>query len=312
MAIGYLGKNLRFHLADNIPEVDLRVLLYEISSCARYINMVIKDANRGLAGGSNAYGEQQMALDVMADTIMQDRFRRSMVVSEFASEENEDIVGFSHTRGNYSVTVDPLDGSSLIDVNLTIGSIVGVHESKRIVEPNSIVAAMFVLYGPLTTLVYAVKGLGVHEFVLNPAGEFTLARERMTVKQKGSIMAPGGLERDWTPGHAAYITELRKRGYKLRYSGGMVPDINQILVKGGGVFCYPAMKNAPNGKLRLLFENQPMAFIMEEAGGMASTGTGPILDVKPEGITHATPLYIGSKDEVLLAEEILAKHAGHA
>lgn len=300
-----MSKDLRFHLSDQVENPELRKLIYEISSCARYVNLAIKDSNRGLSKTYNQYGEQQAELDVLSDQIIQEKFKKSMLVREFASEENEDIITFSHLQGDFSVTVDPLDGSSLVDVNLAIGTIVGIHQSEQIIEPNSMVAAMYITYGPLTTLVYASKNEGVHEFVLNPAGEFILSREDIKLEEMGKIYSPGGLENDWFESHSRYIDELRKSGYKLRYSGGMVPDINQILIKGGGIFSYPALKTAHEGKLRLLFEAQPMAFIVQEAGGAASNGIDPILEIKPRSVDQRIPLYIGSKKEVELAKKFI-------
>jgi len=200
----------------------------------------------------------------------------------------------------YSVAIDPLDGSSLVDVNLSIGTIVGIHKGPILSgKPGreSLVAAMYILYGPLTTLVYTANN-GVHEFVLDPAGNFVLSQENIKMKDKGAIYSPGGLKKEWLPDHARFIDSLEEDGYKLRYSGGFVPDINQVLMKGGGLFTYPDLQRAPNGKLRLLFECQPMALILEQAGGKATTGTQEILDIVPEELDQRVPIYIGSKTEI--------------
>ncbi len=159
---------------------------------------------------------------------------------------------------------------------------------------------MYVLYGPLTTLVYTA-GKGTHEFIHDPAGNFVLSTESIRMNEKGSIYSPGGMRSEWTPEHERYIHALEQNDYKLRYSGGFVPDINQILLKRGGIFSYPALKDAPKGKLRLLFELQPMAFIIEQSGGAAIDGTTPILDLVPESLDQRSPVYIGSKHEVELA-----------
>ncbi len=305
----YLGTNLRAHLVDRVKDDDLRGLLYEIAACARYINLAIKDAQRGFAGSTNAYGEQQLALDVLADTILKDRFRQTRLVREFASEEGEDIVTYAHLEGRFSVTVDPLDGSSLVDTNLSIGTIIGIHDTTDITQPQTLVAAMYVLYGPLTTMVYAAQDSGVHEFVLNPAGEYIVSRNDIRLRERGTIYAPGGTEKDWTPGHAAFIQYLREEGYKLRYSGGMVGDLNQILAKGGGIFCYPGTTKDPEGKLRLLFENQPMAYIFEQAGGKASTGCQRILELPLNTVDQRSPIYIGSRYEVEAAQTYLRERS---
>lgn len=159
------------------------------------------------------------------------------------------------------------------------------------------VAALYITFGPLITMVYSA-GKGAHEFVLNREREFVLSEENITLKEKGSLYSPGGLRNDWTPGHLEYIKFLEEAEYKLRYSGGFVPDINQVLIKKGGVFTYPALNNAPHGKLRLLFELQPMAFIMEQAGGKATDGYQDILSVPVTELYQRSPVYIGSSFEV--------------
>jgi fructose-1,6-bisphosphatase I len=154
-------------------------------------------------------------------------------------------------------------------------------------------------------MVYSA-GKGSHEFVLNREGEYVLSEQNIKLKDKGSIYSLGGLRKDWTPEHLKYVEALEAEGYKLRYSGGFVPDINQVLIKKGGVFTYPALKDVPRGKLRLIFELQPMAFIIEQAGGKATNGKEDILKIKPENLDHRSPIYIGSLYEVEKAKEYLA------
>jgi fructose-1,6-bisphosphatase I len=269
------------------------------------------EVNRKLAGTQNNFGEEQMELDVLADDILKRRleYETSFGVSEFASEEQDAIRLLSKNGARYSVTVDPLDGSSLIDVNLAVGTIVGIHEGKILNGRSgreSLAAAMYIIYGPLTTLVYTAKN-GTHEFVLDPTGNFVLSRENLRLKEKGSLYSPGGLRSDWLPNHAAFIDCLEAQGYKLRYSGGMAPDVNQVISKGGGLFTYPALKSAASGKLRLLLEEQPLALIAEEAGGMATDGFNDILDIVPQELEHRAPFYIGSRKEILLAKEYLSR-----
>jgi fructose-1,6-bisphosphatase I len=146
-------------------------------------------------------------------------------------------------------------------------------------------------------------GKGTHEFVLNREGEYVLSQENIRLKEKGSIYSLGGLRKDWTAQHRQYVEYLEDQGYKLRYSGGFVPDINQVLIKNGGIFSYPALKNNPKGKLRLLFELQPMALIMEQAGGKATNGQEDILAIKAESLDQCCPVYIGSRYEVEKAKE---------
>ena len=227
-------------------------------------------------------------------------------VSHYASEELEDIVAIGNGQEKYIVTADPLDGSSLVDTNLAIGTIIGIHQ-KSIFDcgRNSIVAALYITYGPLITMIYSA-GKGAHEFVLDREGEYVLSEEKIQLKEKGSIFSPGGLRKDWTDEHLKFIEKLEQDGYKLRYSGGFVPDINQVLIKRGGLFTYPALKKSPQGKLRLLFELQPMAFIMEQAGGKATDGKQDILSVKVTSVNQRSPIYIGSAKEVTMAEQFLS------
>ena len=208
-------------------------------------------------------------------------------------------------RKTYFVTADPLDGSSLVDTNLAIGTIIGIHNNSFFGKGrDTMVAALYITYGPLITMVYSA-GKGAHEFVLNREGEYVLSQDNIRLKEKGSIYSVGGLRMDWLPAHLRFVEDLEAQGYKLRYSGGFVPDINQILIKNGGIFSYPALKDSPNGKLRLLFELQPMAFLMESAGGMATDGTRSILDIPVEKLGQRSAVYIGSHSEVEKAKACL-------
>jgi fructose-1,6-bisphosphatase I len=150
-------------------------------------------------------------------------------------------------------------------------------------------------------------GKGVHEFVLDREGEYVLSEENIRLNENGAIFSPGGLRKDWTDNHHRYIDKLEADGYKLRYSGGFVPDINQVIIKRGGVFTYPALKRSPQGKLRLLFELQPMAYIVEQAGGLATDGKDDILSLKVTSVNQCSPIYIGSSAEVTMAKEFLSQ-----
>jgi fructose-1,6-bisphosphatase I len=297
--------DLRRHMwADHVEE-DLRRLIWRIAVVGKYISAKIHESNRKLAGFKNIYGDDQLSLDRSSDEIMKNQLQYSGLVREYASEELEDIVTIGSGKEKYIITADPLDGSSLVDTNLAIGTIIGIHkESIWDCGKNTMVGAMYITYGPLITLIYSV-GKGTHEFVLNREGEYVLSQENIKLNDKGSIFSPGGLRRDWTPRHRQFIEKLESDGYKLRYSGGFVPDINQILIKKGGLFTYPALAKSPLGKLRLLFELQPMAYIMEQAGGEAMDGKQDILSVKVTSINQCSPIYIGSTTEVQLAKQFL-------
>ena len=298
--------DLRRHMWTAGVEVELRRLIWQIAVVGKYISAKIHESNRKLAGLKNIYGDDQMALDRSSDEILKNQLEFSGFVRQYASEELEDIIKIGAGSEKYIVTADPLDGSSLVDSNLAIGTIIGIHKNSIFdTGRNSMVAALYITYGPLITMIYSA-GKGSHEFVLNREGEYVLSEENIRLKDKGSIFSPGGLRRDWNPEHLKFVERLESEGYKLRYSGGFVPDINQILIKKGGVFTYPALKKAPKGKLRLLFELQPMAFIAEQAGGLATDGRQDILSIKVENVNQIAPVYIGSAYEVQLAKQMLS------
>lgn len=299
--------DLRRHMWMAGIEMELRRLIWQIGVTGKYISAKIHESNRKLAGFENIYGEEQLALDRSSDDILRNQLKFSGFVREYASEEQPDIMQIGRGDEQYSITADPLDGSSLVDTNLAIGTIIGIYKGPLCdIGANDIVAAMYITYGPLITLVYSA-GKGTHEFVLNREGEYVLSEEDITLSEKGSIYSLGGLRKDWLPEHRKYVEFLEDEGYKLRYSGGFVPDINQILIKRGGIFMYPALKESAKGKLRLIFELKPMAFLIQQAGGMATDGKKDILKIKPESLDQRSPIYIGSRYEVEKAREYLMK-----
>ncbi|MFH1439710.1 MAG: class 1 fructose-bisphosphatase [Candidatus Woesearchaeota archaeon] len=296
--------DLRTFLANKKIEHTLRRLIFYTAVTCKYISSKIHEANRKFASTTNISGDIQLELDKEADKIFIERMKHCPYVKELASEEQDNMINVKldgQEEAVYSVTVDPLDGSSLVDVNLAVGTIVGIHK-EDFKGRKSIVAAMYMLYGPLTTLVFTA-GEGCHEFVLNPEGEFILSREDIMMKDKGKIYSPGALKEKWLPKHAKYIEALEKENYKLRYSGGLVPDFNHVLLKNGGLFTYPASYGAEKGKLRLLFELQPLAFIIEQAGGYAIDGKEDILNIEQKEIHQRSPVYFGSKYEIELAKQ---------
>lgn len=229
--------NLRRHLRERGVTPDLTHLICEIAEASKYIINSIRTGDLGVAGTSNLYGEQQLALDVLADRILTKRLLHSGVVGNVLSEEADDITCLSgDCNALYSVAFDPLDGSSLVDVNLAVGTIVSIFKGCNLIRPGrQQVAAMYILYGPRTTLMYST-GEGVHEFGMNQLMEYTLIRENLQIGPKANIYAPGGLRKQYTDAVEKYVRSLEKGGCKLRYSGGFVPDINQILIKGTGIF----------------------------------------------------------------------------
>ena len=300
--------DLRRHLrSQNICE-KLIHLICEIAEASKYVINAVRTGDLGVAGTSNLYGEEQLALDVLSDRIMRKRLIHSGVVCNIASEEMDEIYQVTNdSDGLYSVAYDPLDGSSLVDVNLAVGTIVSIFKGDDMFqEGRKQVAAMYILYGPRVSLVYSV-GDGVHEFTMNQLMEYNLTRENVRMQRDGNIYSPGGLRNKYNEGDEKFIRYLEAKGCKLRYSGGFVPDINQVLMKGQGLFMYPALNGSPNGKLRLLFELNPMAFLIEHAGGAATNGKIPILDIKPEGLDQRAPIYIGCLDDVNRAMEYVGQ-----
>lgn len=244
-----------------------------------------------------------MALDKWADDVLIKGLKKTGLARYIATEEQPGIIEVDNPKHNFGVVIDPLDGSSLIDVNLAVGTIIGIYPGNVLAPGNTMIAAMYILYGPLTTLTLTT-GNGVHDFVMDEKGVFILTQKDVRIPD-GKIYAPGALRKDYLPQHARFIESLEKDGYKVRFSGSFVADMHQILHKGG-VFTYPGFKGKEKGKLRLLFEANPMGKIISEAGGAISNGRTNILSVKPKAIDEITPIYAGGKKEVEMAEKFMA------
>lgn len=254
------------------------------------------------AGTKNIYGEEQMALDKWADEVLINGLKKKRLVRYIATEEQPGIIEIDNPENQFGVVIDPLDGSSLIDVNLAVGTIIGIYPGNVLDKGENIIAAMYILYGPLTTLTLTT-GNGVHDFVMDEKGEFNLTAENIKIPD-GKIYAPGALRKDYLPAHLKFIESLENDGYKLRFSGSFVADMHQILHKGG-MFTYPGIKGKEKGKLRLLFEANPLGKIITEAGGAISNGKRDILSIKPEAIDDITPVYAGGKKEIGLIERYM-------
>ena len=252
----------------------------------------------------NVFGEEQMALDKYADGVFVSGLKKSRLVRYIATEEQEQLIETENPVNNFGIVIDPLDGSSLIDVNLCIGSIIGIYPGHVLEKGAKMLAALYILYGPLTILTLTT-GKGVHEFVLDDTGEFILKEQDIKIPE-GKIYAPGALRKDYLPAHARWIEHLEQAGYKLRFSGCFVADVHQILHKGG-VFTYPGFKGKEKGKLRLLYEANPMGRIIHEAGGAISNGRGDILAITPDAIDQITPIYVGGKKEISLIETYMTE-----
>ncbi len=294
---------------DYLKESDLNEPLYSILCSLKesvvHIAEAVRTADKGKAGTENIYGEEQLALDVLSDKIIQEVLKKNHLVGVIASEELPDEMKLGD--GEYAVAYDPLDGSSLVDVNLSVGSIFGVYKTKTFigVKGDDQLAAMIAVYGPSTTIILTVKK-GVVKFMMDDRGEFVLCEDKIEVVE-GKMFAPGNLRACAVrQDYMDLVHYWCKEQYTLRYSGGMVPDVNQILLKGKGIFSYPGYQDAPDGKLRLLFECAPMSLLMEQAGGAGSDGKIRILEKKVEKLDQRTPIFVGSKGEVKRCEEFLA------
>ncbi len=278
----------------------------------------------GAVGTTNVQGEEQQKLDVYADEALVHCLGVRDNVAIIASEENEDAITFDGRsgKGKYVVLFDPLDGSSNIDVNAAVGTIFAIlslpegmteedDPKKAVLQPGvKQVAAGYVVYGSSTILVYTA-GHGVHGFTLDPAvGAYVLSHEDMKIPEAGKYYSCNtGYWNDFPEHYREYIRHLRYGGtgsnYSLRYIGSLVADFHRTLIKGG-VFLYPPTANSPEGKLRLLYEANPMAFIAEQAGGVATDGSKRIMEIEPAGIHQRVPLVVGGKSEM----EEFAKMAG--
>ena len=291
-------KTLKQYLESSGAGEELGHILLDLTVVVKKIAASMDSVSDGKAGSENVFGEEQMALDLVSNDIATDEMRRNKHVGVVASEEmdEEEVVG----DGPFGVCYDPLDGSSLIDVNLSVGSIFGVYKCESFigVKGNEQLAALIAVYGPKTTI-FVTVGEGTHEFMLRSDGEFVMSREGLKVAEEGKMFAPGNLRAcSKRKDYLELLDYWAENEYKLRYSGGMVPDVGQIMVKGKGVFTYPGYEDQPDGKGRVLYECAPMAFLMEQCGGAASYGAGRILDVEIQKLDQRSPIFIGSKKEV--------------
>jgi len=253
----------------------------------------------GYSGGVNVYGEKQLKIDVWSNDLFTKKLLKSGLVRRIASEEMDDVA--ESKSGDYSVVLDPLDGSSNLQSNNLLGTIVGVYHDKPLpAKGRDLLAAMYFLYGPFLQLVLALKD-GVR--LSAAAGKGVGARRFVSDGQIHKLPKPptvygiGGLREKWTPTVKQFVESLDKRKLSLRYGGSFVGDYNQVLSKGG-FFAYPELTDAPQGKYRLQFESNPVGFITEKAGGRASTGNGNILDVEPSGLVQRVPTYMGDPELV--------------
>lgn len=299
---------------------ELSQLLRDIALAAKIVN---RETNRaGLAniggafGQTNVHGEEQQKLDVIANIRFMRALSKGGEVCAIISEEEDAVIDLQNSSGKYVVAIDPLDGSSNIDVNISIGTIFSIYRRKSpvgrpimeddIMQPGTEqVAAGYVLYGSSTMLVYTT-GNGVNGFTYeNSLVEFSLSHPAIQAPKRGETYSINeGLEREWESGVKAYVDLCKDRKYAARYIGSLVADFHRNLLKGG-IYIYPASRKNPSGKLRLLYEANALAFIAEQSGGKAIDGNRRIMEIKPNSLHQRTPLLIGSKEMVVEAQSLI-------
>jgi len=303
----------------------LSALLTQIGVAGKLIQAQVRRAGLievwGKTGDTNVQGESVQILDRLAQDDLVDVLRRSGCVAAMASEEEHDIIEVrGEDAGDYVVLFDPLDGSSNIDCNVSIGTVFSIYRRK---DPNEVfrtdvlrpgreqVAAGYIVYGSSTVLVYS-DGAGVDCFTLDPgAGEYFLTRANIRMPEKTSVLSINDCNRPYWPSWVQPLVDEiigrndeNKRRVSGRHIGSLVADFHRNLIYGG-LYLYPADRRSPNGKLRVLYECNPLAFIAEAAGGAASSGTGRILDIEPQGLHDRTGLIVGTKSDVELAERLV-------
>jgi fructose-1,6-bisphosphatase I len=310
-----------------LPAGDALKLLEAISKASKTISLNVNRAGLidiiGAAGAENVQGEEQQKLDVYADNEVMNCFEETGLVAAAASEENEYIVVLNDDKnGKYVVSFDPLDGSSNIDVNVSIGTIFNVFKRKSEVghvsekdfmrKGREQLMAGYVIYGSSTMLVFTT-GNGVNGFTLDPESKkYALSHPNIQTPESGRIYSINeGNAHSFDRGLTEYIDYCKSKendkgkAYSGRYIGSMVADIHRNLIKGG-IFIYPATASAPEGKLRLLYECQPMAYIYEQAGGIATSGAERIMDIPLKSLHQRSPVYMGSSKMI---KEVMKKIA---
>lgn len=279
----------------------MQEILHCFYSLAPKIQSLISSGETTYTSNTNTSGDLQLALDVQSDLLIEKELSKIASVRAIFSEEKDEYLP-CFTKGTYCIAYDPIDGSSLIGSNLSVGTIFGIYLENF--EARNLVASGYILYGPRLEIILAKKEeKGLSHARFNPQSKVWENQERMFLEQKGQINAPGGKQKDWSSKHKAMIDSLFAQGYHLRYSGGMVPDLHQILLKKGGLFSYPATTQNPQGKLRKLFEVFPFAMIFECAGGGAIDGKNRLLDLSITSYHESCACFFGSQEEINKVKE---------
>ncbi|MCD2202509.1 class 1 fructose-bisphosphatase [Halobacterium sp. KA-6] len=248
---------------------------------------------RAKAATENVSGDVQLEADLWADDLLVERFADVDGVNWYASEERDALEVVGDADDGYAVAVDPLDGSSNVKSNNPCGTVVGVYDEQLPASGQSLVAAGFVLYGPITTMTVARDG-DVTEYLVDDDGRTDLGP--VELPDDPVVYGFGGRVPDWTADFESFVRDVEDE-LKLRYGGAMIADVNQVLTYGG-VFGYPGLQSRPEGKLRAHFESMPIAFVVEQAGGASSDGSQSLLDVEPETLHERVPTFVGNQSVI--------------
>ncbi|MEN5386694.1 class 1 fructose-bisphosphatase [Aliarcobacter skirrowii] len=279
----------------------MQEIIKAIQEASIKIKYLIETGDTGKSQSENSTGDVQLKLDIQSDQIIEEIFSKVPNIKAIVSEEQDEILNLNKD-GEYLIAYDPLDGSSLVDVNLSVGSIYGIYKNEF--NAKNIVASVYVVFGPRVEMVVTTDTIKMYR-LLN--GEFKFIQD-IKLNEKGKLNAPGSTQNCWAPFHKQLIDDIFNDGYRLRYSGGMVPDLHQILLKGGGLFSYPGTSDKPKGKLRQLFEVFPFALAYERAGGAAVDGYKRVLEVETYHIHDTTPCFFGSQNEIKRVLEVYGKN----
>ena len=302
---------------------ELSQLLRDIALAAKIVNREINRAGlidmAGAYGNQNVQGEDQQKLDVVANIRFIRALRNGGEVCTILSEEEEEKIQTGNVQGKYVVAIDPLDGSSNIDVNVSIGTIFSIYRrvsatgregtDADCLQPGTHqVAAGYIIYGSSTMLVYTT-GNGVNGFTYEASlGEFFLSHPAIQTPATGAIYSINeGSSESFEPGVADFVRQCKDQHFSARYIGSLVADFHRNLLKGG-IYMYPATAKGPNGKLRLMYECNPLAFIVEQAGGKSSNGSQRTMEIEPKTLHERCPFFIGSKELVEQVEQCIARH----
>ncbi|MEA3383252.1 MAG: class 1 fructose-bisphosphatase [Campylobacterota bacterium] len=262
------------------------------------IDKIIKKGDTGKSDEQNSTGDTQLKLDIASDVVIEKNFKKLSTVKQIVSEEQDSIIDIN-SNGKYLIAYDPLDGSSLVDVNLSVGSIYGIYENDF--TGSNIVASIYVVFGPRIEMVVCDgKSVQLYRVLKN---EFIYVKD-IVMNQKGDINSPGSTQQCWYPEHKKMINDMFNDNYELTYSGGMVPDLHHILLRGGGLFSYPGASDKPKGKLRQLFEVFPFAHVFQTAGGDAIDGNVDVLTIPTTHIHDTSPCFFGSIDEIARVKSV--------